>query len=80
MKYVHLHSAGAYCLFDNKGKCVEALYDTDYESDNGMDEDEEGYEEFQCILFKRISDGCLFEVNYHKITVRVICDSEVVYG
>lgn len=34
---------GKYTLYDKEGKSVEAVYDTDYESDNGLDEDEEGY-------------------------------------
>jgi hypothetical protein len=79
LNYVHEHSEGTYCLYDNEGQFIEAVYDTDYESDNGMDEDEDGYEEFQCILFRRISDGSLFEVNYHKIPVKVIFNGNVLY-
>lgn len=79
LAYVHAFSNGKYTLYDNEGKSVEAVYDTDYESDNGLDEDEEGYEEYQCIAFKRISDGGLFEVNYHQIPVKAVCDGEVIY-
>lgn len=75
---MRMHITMVFIIY-NLGQFVEALYDTDFESDNGLDEDEDGYEEFQCILFKRISDGSLFEVNYHKIPVKVICDSDVVY-
>lgn len=79
LKYTHSHICGKYTLFDKDGKSVDAVYDTDYESDNGLDEDEEGYEEYHCIAFRRISDGCLFEVNYHQIPVKAICDGEVIY-
>ncbi|MCF0229739.1 MAG: hypothetical protein HUJ76_08640 [Parasporobacterium sp.] len=79
LRFTHSHSNGKYTLFDNMGKSVEAVYDTDYESDNGLDEDEEGYEEYQCIAFKCISDGSLFEVNYHQIPVKATCDGEVIY-
>ena len=75
LKYTHSHSNGKYVLYDNTGKSVEAVYDTDYESDNGLEE----YEEYQCIAFKRISDGTLFEVNYHQIPVKAVCDGEVIY-
>ena len=77
--FVHSHEKGKYLLYDNTGQSVEAVYDTDYESDNGLDENEEGYEEYQCIVFKRTSDEELFEVNYHKAPVKVMCDEMVVY-
>lgn len=79
LKYVHSHINGRYTLYDNEGKSVDAVYDTDYESDNGLDDDEEGYEEYHSIAFKRISDGTLFEVNYHQIPIRALCDDEVIY-
>ena len=79
LENVHLNENGLYELFDNNGRSVEAVYDTDYESDNGLDEDEEGYEEYQCIVFKRISDGSLFEINYHDIPIKVICDKKIIY-
>ena len=79
LQFTHSHINGKYTLYDNEGKSVEAVYDTDYESDNGLDEDEEGYEEYHCIAFKRISDGGLFEVNYHQIPIRAVCDGEVIY-
>ena len=77
--YVHAFSNGKYTLYDKDGKSVEAVFDTDYESDNGLDEEEEGFEEYSCIAFKRISDGELFEVNYHQIPVKAVCDGEVIY-
>ena len=79
LAYARAFSNGKYTLYDNEGKSVEAVYDTDYESDNGLDEDEEGYKAYHCIAFKRISDGGLFEVNYHQIPVKAICDGEVIY-
>lgn len=76
---VHENENALYVLYDNNNQCVEAVYETDYESDNGLEEGEEGYEEYQCIVFKQISDGSLFEVNYHEIPVKVICDGVTVY-
>lgn len=79
LAYAHAFCNGKYTLYDYTGKSVETVYDTDYESDNGLDEDEEGYEEYHCILFKRISDGHLIEVNYHQIPAKVECDGNVIY-
>ena len=79
LEHVHNNENGKYQLYDNNDRFVIAVYDTDYESDNGLDEDEEGYEEYQCIAFKRVDNGELFEVDYHRIPVRVICDGESVY-
>ena len=79
LKYTHSHSDGKYVFYDNSGMSVEAVYDTDYESDNGLEEDEDRYEEYQCIAFKRISDGTFFEVNYHLIPVKAVCDGEEIY-
>ena len=79
LECVHKHSSSKYLLYDNSGKHVETTYDTDYESDNGLEEDEDGYEEYQCILFRRIPDGALIELNYHNIPVKVIYNGQVLY-
>ena len=79
LQHVHTHENSTYKLFDNNNHYVEALYDTDYESDNGLDEDEEGFEEYQCIVFKRTDNGNLFEINYHNIPVSILCDEQAVY-
>lgn len=79
LHYVHAHRNGKYVLYDNNERFVEVVYDTDYESDNGLDEDEKEYEEYQCIAFKRIDNGNLLEVNYQQIPIKVICDGENVY-
>ncbi len=79
LKYAHSHVNGKYTFYDSQGKSVDAVYDTDYESDNGLELDEEGYEEYHCMAFKNISSGYLFEVNYHQIPVKAECDGEVIY-
>lgn len=79
LAYARAFTDGKYTLYDNEGKRVEAVFDTDYESDNGIDEEEEGYEEYPCIAFKKISDGCLFEVNYHQMPAKAVCDGKVIY-
>ena len=78
LNYAHSHINGLYTFCYNK-KNIEAVFDTDYESDNGLDVDEDEYEEYQCMAFKRISDGSLFEVNYHQLPDKVVCDGEVIF-
>ena len=79
LKCTHSHSNSKYLLYDKEGKYMEATYDTDFESDNGLEENEAGYEEYHCILFRRVSDGKLVEVNYRQIPVKVICDGQLLY-
>jgi len=56
-----------------------AYYDTEYDSDNGLEEDDPQYEEYYCVLFKKVNDGTLFEVNYHNIPTTVMCgDTHVI--
>lgn len=79
LNFTHNHANGIYRLYDNNGNYVDAYYDTDFESDNGLEEDEEGYEEYQSIVFRKVSDNSLFEVNYHLIPVKVEYGGETVY-
>lgn len=80
LTYVHSHENGVYTLYDINNNYIEAFYETDYESDNGLDEDDNRYEEYQCIAFRRLSDGVMFEVNYHNIPIKALCDGETVYS
>ena len=52
---------------ENKNNIIHAYYDTAYESDNDLELDEEGYEELNFIVFRKVSDGTLFEYNYHTL-------------
>lgn len=79
LNFTHSHEDGIYRLYDNKGNYVDAYYDTDFESDNGLEEDQEGYEEYQSIVFRKVSDNSLFEVNYHLIPVKVEYEGETLY-
>ena len=71
LKYLHSNENAVYKLIFDESEIL-AYYDTDFESDNGLDEDEDGYEEYQCIAFKKVNDGTLFEVNYHNLPTEVI--------
>ena len=73
LRYFHQHPTSIYQLILKDGRMIKASYDTDYESDNGLEDDEEGYEEYHCILLKNIIDNSLFEINYHNFPERVEC-------
>ena len=79
LDYTHKHTKGKYTLYANDGGFIEAYYDTDFETDNGLEVNEDGYEEYQAIIFRRLTDQTLFEVNCHEIPTAVICDGVVVY-
>ena len=49
-----------------------------YESDNGLEDDEEGYEEYNAIAFLNIETNELFEINYLNLPKTIVCgDVEV---
>ena len=75
LTYLHEHENAVYAL-SLAGEKILAYYDTDFESDNGLDEDEQGYEEYHCIVFKKVSDGALFEITYHSLP-EMVCDGNI---
>ena len=79
LKSAHENPGGVFELRDSKGQTVTATYDTDYETDNGLDVSEPGYKEFQGIAFRRTDNGALFEVNCQQIPVSAKCDGRAVY-
>lgn len=67
-KFVHQNeNKEIYKLVYSDEKEILARYNTDYESDNGLDSDEENYEEFICIVFENQESNELFELNYHNL-------------
>ena len=60
--FVHKHAEGVYYLTFQDGVQISAEYDTDYETDNGIDIDDDGYEEYIAIVFKNTANNTLFEV------------------
>ena len=49
-----------------------------YESDNGLEDEEEGYEEYNAIAFLNIATDELFEINYLNLPKSIVCgDIEV---
>lgn len=64
-----------YILTYSDGDIIEAQVDTCYETDNGLDDDDPDYEEYQACAMKivkiivdktqKLKEGSLIEINYH---------------
>lgn len=54
-------------------KTITAKYDTMYETDNGLEDDEEGYEEYNAIAFLNVATDELFEINYLNLPKSIVC-------
>jgi len=76
----HANPNAIYTFIDNTGISVKASYDTDYETDNGLDLDDSEYEEYIGIAFKSISTGNLFEICYKNTPQTAFCNSVKLYG
>ncbi len=74
--FIHEHAEGVYHMTFQDGLQVSAEYDTDYETDNGIDIDEAGYEEYIAIIFRNTADNTLFEVNCFSFPTKVIYNGE----
>lgn len=75
LRYVHRNEDAEYLLV-YKGAKRKALYITDFETDNGLDLDEEGYEEFNAINFEDVETGEQLVVDYHCLPDEVWCNGE----
>ena len=49
-----------------------------YETDNGLEEDEAGYEEYHAIGFLNLETNELFELNYNNMPTSIMCGDEKV--
>ena len=70
--YVHEHNEGVYQITFQDGTEISAEYNTDYETDNGIDIEDIDYEEYVAIVFKNTIDDILFEVNCFNFPTKVI--------
>ncbi len=77
LQFINQHPNDLYTLYCGSTK-TEANYVTDYESDNGLELDDDGYEEYQCIVFKSAENGTLFEINYHTMPDKITSGETIV--
>ena len=76
--FIHEHDKGKYQITLQDGTEVSAEYDTDYETDNGLDIDDAEYDEYIAIVFKNSIDGTLFEVSCFNFPTKVIYNGDQV--
>lgn len=76
-RYVLNHRDKIYTFLYNGSKII-AAFDCMYESDNGLEDDEAGYDEYHAIGFINLDTNELFEVNYSNMPVSVMCGSDKV--
>lgn len=70
--FISNHRGEEYTLiYTNKTIC--ATFDCMYESDNGLGENEAGYDEYNAIAFLNLDTHELFEVNYSNLPLSVQC-------
>lgn len=74
-RYVLKHSKESY-VFTYGEKNIIATFDCMYESDNGLEDDEDGYDEYHAIGFLDINTGELFEVNYSNLPTSIVCGKD----
>lgn len=74
--FVHEHLGGVYQLAFQNGAEMAAEYDTDYETDNGLEFEDAGYEEYIAVIFKNIADNTLFEVSCFNFPNKVFYNGE----
>lgn len=61
-----------------KDRTANAKYDTMYDSDNGLDVDEPGYEEFNEIAFDDVDTGEGFYINYTNMPEEIYYDGKLI--
>ena len=78
--YVHEHMNDIYDIYYDNNIIVKAKYDTDYETDNGLELDEKGYEEYCEMLFKPINGDGFIVLNYNTLPLKIMCNGLEIYS
>ena len=67
-----------FCLLYGTKK-IECTFDTAYESDNNLEENDPNYEEYFALCFRNNISNQLFEVNYLNLPDLVYVDDNLIY-
>lgn len=76
--YVLKHSTEIY-TFIYGNDTITATFDCMYESDNGLEDNEDGYDEYHAISFLNSETKELFEINYSNLPTSIMCgDNKII--
>lgn len=78
-KYVHEHINEKYDIYFDENTNQKAVFETDYETDNGLEIEDKKYEEYCEILFKPYDGEGFITVNYHTLPYKIVCGTNIVY-
>lgn len=66
-------------IFMYDKKRILCTFDTAYETDNCLEENDLNYEEYFALCFNNDENNQLFEVNYHNVPDLVYVNEELIY-
>ncbi len=66
-------------LFEYENCKIACCFDTAYESDNCLEEEDPNYEEYFALCFKRKESDQLFEVCYHNVPNAVYVGNQAIF-
>ena len=75
----HRNPCGEFIFYDSTGSSIKAFYETDYETDKGLELTDSLYEEYIGVAFKNAETGSLFEVSHKCLPKAAFCNGEKVY-
>lgn len=78
-KFVHEHVTEIYDIYFDEETNQKAVFETDYETDNGLELEDKNYEEYCEMLFKSSDGKGYIIINYHTLPYKVVCNGFVVY-
>lgn len=78
LSFVHAKHFNSRYRLVFKNETIDAIYDTDSETDNGLGLNDPAYEEYWMIVFRNLATGKLFAMSYHNLPVEVWCDGNKV--
>lgn len=78
-KYVHEHINEKYDIYFDEKTNQKAIFETDYETDNGLEINDKRYEEYCEMLFKPSNGKGYVIINYHTLPYKVVCGNDIIY-